>query len=555
MNCSKKALAFLLMLTLFQLYGSAQQFEVSKLNNQINSKQYDEISPVISIDGKTLFFTRIGSPDFEHTLILDGVDIATQLNPTEFNHKLSAIYSKIAGRTIFDPVSSTFNQDIWVAKSITGVFEDVQHPPYPINNALPNSVTAITPSGNEVVVINRFHENGGMDKGFSLSRKTKEGNWTFPESMNIENYFNTNSDVNLAMSADGNTIILSMERPDSYGENDLYVSFKKGPNEWTEPKNLGHKVNTSKRETTPYISEDGKRIFFSSNRYESIGGNDVYFIERQDDTWENWSVPFRFVSPINSEADDSQPYFNSATGYLYFTSNRDGSSDIYRAKLAPPNPVFVTIKGKVINTKTNQPMPSRILFSADGEEHLQSVYVSDDGTYEMSVPKGKAIRIVSDIPGFINKEETVTFRKDYVYYKEYEINLNIQPMEVDTKIELKPIFFERSKAVVLNESYASLDELADFLQNNWNVSIRIEGHTENRGEAAALKKLSEDRAKAIKHYLVYNKFIQPLRIETVGYGASKPLNDNASEELRAQNRRVEVVIIKVNSPDSFQTNK
>ena len=554
MNSLDKTFVFILFVLLFQFPGWSQQFTVEALNDQINSKKYDEISPVLSLDGKTLFFTRVGSPDFEHTLKINGIDLSNTLNSTDYKKELSSIYSKIAGRKVLNPEGSEFNQDIWIAESVKKDFEKIIHPGFPINNALPNSVTAITPNGNEVIVINRYHESGGMEKGFSVSRKTKDGSWTFPKSMNIQNYFNTNSDVNLAMSPDGNICILSMQRPDSYGENDLYVSFKTGFNEWSEPKNLGGKVNTSKRETTPFISEDTKRIFFSSNRRESIGGNDIYFIERLDDTWENWSVPFRFVAPLNSEADDSQPYFNSATGYLYFTSTRNGSSDIFRARLAPPNPVFVTIKGKIINTKTNQTMPGKILFAPEGEEHLQTVYVSDDGTYEMSVPKGKKINLIAEIPGFINQEESVSFRKDYIYYKEYEVNFEIEPMEVDAKVELKPIFFERSKAVVLEKSYAALDELADFLNENWNVYIRIEGHTDNRGDKNALQQLSDDRANAIKNYLVQKKFVQPLRIETIGFGAKKPLNNNSTDELRAKNRRVEVVITKVNDPRVFQTN-
>ena len=91
------------------------------------------------------------------------------------------------------------------------------------------------------------------------------------------------------------------------------------------------------------------------------------------------------------------------------------------------------------------------------------------------------------------------------------------------------------------------DELADFLKENWTVSIRIEGHTDNQGDKTALQKLSEDRAEAIKRYLVYEKFIQPLRIETVGMGDKSPLTANQNERQRAKNRRVEVVITKINT--------
>lgn len=548
-------LQLILVLLLFSSMGHSQIFKVEPLNNGINSPDYDEISPVVSIDGKTLYFTRVGHPTFDRTLKLDGVNIANQMDEIDYQNNLKDIYSKIAGKEVRDPQSSKFNQDIWIAQSIFNDFEKISHPSYPLNNALPNSVSALTPNGNELVIINKFSQAGGLDKGFSITRKTSDNQWTFPEPIEIKNYSNKSSDVNLAMSADGNILILSMQRQDSYGDNDLYVCFKIGHNQWSEPQNLGPKVNTIYRETTPFLSEDGKRLFFSSNRKGSLGGSDIFYLIRKGNNWEDWSVPYRFVEPINSDADDSQPYFNSATGFLYFSSNREGSLDIYKAELMPPNPIQVNVKGKILNSKTNQKQPARILFAPVGEDHLESVYVSDDGTFELSLPKGKTYRLIAERPGFSGKEEQLTFRSDYVYYKTHYLDLYLDPMEVNSKVELKPIFFEQSKAVVLEKSYASLDELAEFLNENWTVSIRIEGHTDNQGAKMALQKLSENRAEAIKHYLVYKKFIQPLRIETIGMGDKVPLNSNKTNELRAKNRRVDVIITKINNASQLQTSK
>ncbi len=148
-------------------------------------------------------------------------------------------------------------------------------------------------------------------------------------------------------------------------------------------------------------------------------------------------------------------------------------------------------------------------------------------------------------PGYLAEKEVLHFRKDYVYYKEKTINLKVTPLEEGTRLSLSPIYFKRSKSEILPKSYVAVDEVANFLNENYNINIRIEGHTDNQGEEAALVKLSEERAEAVKHYLVYKKRINPLRIETVGFGASKGVSDNSSEEKREQNRRVEVEIIKV----------
>lgn len=537
-------------------FAIGQVFKVEPLNNGINTSTYDEISPVVSIDGKTLFFTRVAYPEFNRVLKLEGEDISTTLDQSAYQNKLAQIFSKIAGKPILDPAKSSFNQDIWIAESIFDNFEKISHPGYPLNNALPNSVSAMTPNGNELVVINKFSQYGGLEKGFSITRKQNNHIWTFPEPIEIRNYSNNSSDVNLAMSADGNVLILSMQRHDSYGDNDLYICRKIGINQWSEPKNLGPKVNTANRETTPFLSEDGKRLFFSSNRRGSFGGNDIFYMVREGEGWDEWSQPYRFVEPINSDSDDSQPYFNSSTGYLYFSSNREGSMDIYRAELMPPNPIYVTVRGRILNSATQKLQSGRVLFSPEGQEELESAYISDDGTFEITIPKGKTFKFVAEKSGFTSgKAENLTFRDDYVYYKAHHIDLFLDPMEVNAKVKLKPIFFEQSKSVVLEESYAALDELAAFLNENWTISIRIEGHTDNQGDKNALQKLSEDRANAIKHYLVYKKFIQPLRIETVGMGDKSPLNRNTNDQLRAKNRRVEVIITKINNSGGLQTSK
>ena len=107
------------------------------------------------------------------------------------------------------------------------------------------------------------------------------------------------------------------------------------------------------------------------------------------------------------------------------------------------------------------------------------------------------------------------------------------------------VYFKQSTAIVKSNSFPVLDELADFMRQHYNVRIRIEGHTDNQGDPDALMKLSEDRAKAIKNYLVGHKRINPLRIATTGFGAAKPFTKNDSEVNREKNRRVEVIISQV----------
>ncbi len=528
---------------LFPLITTAQkEYEVEKLNSGINSNVYDEITPVVSLDGNTLYFTRVGYPDFVKSLVEDGVEMSVKLGAGEFNTYLSNIYTRMGQRRVNDPSRSEFNQDIWIAQSLSGTFDQITHPGPPLNNAMPNSVSSVTPSSNELVVINKFEESGGMKKGFSIVRDLGNGDWSFPEPIGIENYYNTGSDVNMTMSSDGRTMILSLENHDSRGKNDLYISFKKGESNWSQPKNMGSVINSAARETTPYLSEDNKTLFFSSSRRSSATGNDIFMCRRDGEGWDKWTQPQRLIEPINSDQDDSQPFFNSATGYLYFASRRDGSSDIFRVKIAPAVPRFVTVKGRIVDPKTNKKVDARILSGAKNDKSYRNVYVADDGTFRLSVPKGVDFSIMAEKPGYIGKEEVLNYRKDYVYFKEKIINLELVKIEEGKKLDLPPVYFEQSTAKVKSNSFLVLDELADFMRQHYNVKIHIEGHTDNQGDPDALLRLSEDRAKAIKNYLVGTKRISPLRIATTGFGASRPFNENNTEADRAKNRRVEVII-------------
>lgn len=528
---------------------SQKEYRVEKVNSGINTHQYDEITPVVSLDGNTLYFTRVGYPDYVRSLVEDGVDMAHKLGDADFNTYLASIFTRMGQRRITDPSRSEFNQDIWIAQSLNGTFDQITHPGPPLNNAMPNSVSSVTPSSNELVVINKFEKSGGMKKGFSIVRDLGNGEWSFPEPIGIENYYNTGSDVNMTMSSDGRVLILSMENYDSRGKNDLYICFKKGERNWTQPKNMGHIINTNARETTPYLSEDNKTLFFSSGRRSSAAGNDIFMCRREGDNWDKWSTPQRLIEPINSDQDDSQPFFNSATGYLYFTSRRDGSSDIFRVKIAPAVPRFVTVSGRIVDPATNKAVDAKILSGSKIDKSYRNVYVADDGSFRLSVPKGMDFSIVAQKPGYIGKEVVLNYRKDYVYFKEKKIDLELKKIEQGEKLDLPPVYFEQSTARVKTSSYPVLDELASFMRNHYNVRILIEGHTDNQGDPDALLRLSDDRAKAIKNYLVGKGRINPLRITTVGHGASQPFAQNQTEADRAKNRRVEVIVTEV-----FDTN-
>ena len=470
-------------------------------------------------------------------MIEGGNDVSGGFGNQEYEKHLSDIYSILAGKRIYNPIESPFNQDIWVARSIDYEFDKVEHPEFPLNNALPNSVSTIDPTNQDLIVINQFVEGGGMRKGFSKVGRDENGSWTFPKPIEINNYHNSGPDVNVTMSKDGNVMIMALERDDSFGKSDLYVSFKNEKGSWTTPRNLGRKVNSPFSEMTPHLSEDMRTLYFSSKRGRK--GSDIFVQSRLDDTWGNWSAPKKFTSPINSSADDSHPYFNEATGYLYFTSKRNGSSDIFRVQITKAQPKGVAVKTQIRDASTQSIVNANVIVQKKNYTESLKTY---NGFIKLNLLEGEKCLIVIEKEGYFDFQKEISLSEmTQTGDGEYKIALDLKPIETGTSFTLEAIQFKQSEAVVLKESYASLDKLFRLLERNKNVDIQIAGHTDNVGDKKALLFLSEDRAITIKEYLV-EKGIDPTRIETVGYGGNFPLNDNSSEALKAKNRRVEIII-------------
>jgi outer membrane protein OmpA-like peptidoglycan-associated protein len=174
-----------------------------------------------------------------------------------------------------------------------------------------------------------------------------------------------------------------------------------------------------------------------------------------------------------------------------------------------------------------------------------NIITTEDGYYTLRIPKGIEFQLIPEKGGFSGKTETVLFRRDYYYFQEYyTIDLYLEPLQEGSKIELRPIFFQQSKAIILEPSYPELQRLANILIENPNMAIRVEGHTDNMGKAEDLLQLSQERAQAVKDFLI-GRGVAAERIETLGYGAQFPLAENNTDEERSQNRRVEIRITKI----------
>lgn len=485
---------------------------VRKFNvgGNINSDASD-LGPVISADGRILYFTRSNHPD--NVPPIDNNDIW---------------YSVLNADDEWTP-----------AKSIGR----------PLNNKGANFVISALPDGNSLLVAHTYNDDGSPSGGgLSITRRTAEG-WSVPKEQKVENYYNLAKFAEYSLSPDGRVLVLALERDDTQGAKDLYVSFRTAKGTWTEPKNIGGDVNTIGDEIGPFVAADGLTMYYSSNGFPGFGNQDIFITRRLDSTWLHWSEPQNLGPYVNGRDFDAYYTVPARGDYAYLVSS-DGTSfgkeDIYRIKLpqaARPKPVIL-VSGKVLNAKTKQPIEAEVLYEylPSGMEAGLARSSPTNGSYKISLPVGSDFGFRAEAKGFYAVSEQLS-TKELKEYAEITKDLLLAPIEAGEAIRLNNIFFDFGVAELRPESYPELLRLVHFLQENPSVAIELGGHTDTVGNDEANQVLSEHRVEAVKHFLV-EKGIGAQRLKAVGYGKKHPVASNDTEEGRQENRRVEFTILK-----------
>jgi OOP family OmpA-OmpF porin len=495
---------------------------VEALDKNVNS-EYHEYNPILSPDGKTLYFGRKNHPE----------------NTGGVNDKEDIWYSEL------DPVTGQ-----WTLAKNLGT---------QINNSGPNfinSITATTPDGKTSIMVlgNKYLDKGKMEAGVSISTNIS-GQWSKPKALNIINDYNYFDKANYFLANNRITLLMSVQRADSRGDRDLYVSFLQADSSWTEPKNLGSVINTAADESAPFIALDDKTLYFSSNGFSGFGGSDIYVSKRLDETWTNWSEPKNMGPEINSAQEDL--FFNipANSEHAYYSRGvSESNTDIFRVKLPflhSPDP-WVTVTGKLMDKKNNTPLGAKIIYERlpDGADVGIAESNPKTGEYDIKLPGGQLYGVRAEAKDHISESQTLDLRNVTTDTKLVDQNFTLNPIQV-VKIEanaivrLNTIFFDFAKAILKPESYPELDRIVDVMKSQSGITIEIAGHTDNVGSEQANQKLSERRAEAVRSYLV-SKNISSTRITSVGYGESRPIVSNDDEkDGREINRRVEFKIIKL----------
>lgn len=466
----------------------------------VNS-DYDEVSPVISPDGKTLYFDRKKHPD--------------NLGPDK-------------------------NDDIWFSSvNETGTFSSAVNMGEPLNNERSNFICSVSPDGNTVMLGNIFLPDGSIQPGISLVNRTDSG-WTSPVPQNINEFYNSEKFNEYSLSADGNTLMLTAGMNDSYGMRDVYVSFYEGNNTWSKPLNLGANINTAGEEISPFLAADNTTLYYSTTGKAGYGLADIYMSKRLDNTWTKWSEPVNLGTSVNTADWDAYYTIDAKGEYAYFCSNRDAKDnvDIYRMKLPAsirPDKV-ISVSGIVTDRSTGKMISASIFYSTAGQRSSSVSNTINSSGYLFYVQPDDSIYISVEAEGYyLATAQAYSNGPDLTY------DFELIPKRTGAIIEMHDILFNANSSVLKDSSYAELDKIKRFLTENPATTIEVRGHTNGLCEDNFCLSLSEKRAKTVAGYFIAGG-ISEKRISYKGYGKQLPIADNDTPQGRKENQRVEFMI-------------
>lgn len=472
------------------------KFEPLNMGEAVNSK-VSEYYPTLTLDGTRLIFTR---------------------RVNNYNE---------------DFFETTFGDNTWhSATSLQGE----------INTNLNEGAQNISQDGQWLIFTGCNFPDGFGSCDLYISYYTTEG-WSTP--VNLGSRINTEFwESAPSLSPDKRDLYFASRRPGGYGGSDIYVSHRLPNGKWSEPENLGPDINTAGDESTPFMHADNQTLYFTSNGHIGYGGDDLFLSKKGPG---QWSTPKNLGYPINTIENEGSLVIAADGQTAYYSSDRSdshGGLDIYtfqlRKDIRPLRTLWV--KGKVFDKKTTKGLPSAVeLIDLATHNILSKVQTDETGNYLITLPVGK------DYAFNVN-------RKGYLFYSEnfslkqrqpdstYSIDIGLQPLEADAIIVLKNIFFDFNQFLLKEESQVELDKVVQLMKDNPTLRIQINGHTDNIGKAADNLRLSENRAQEVVRYLSA-KGIQPERLSFKGYGATQPVADNDTEENRANNRRTELKVV------------
>ncbi len=473
-------------------------------------------------------------------------------------------------------------------------------PPH-INTGYPEYAPYLHPSGGVLIFTSRREESRLVvgvhwlknEDLYYIERDVATDSWAYPEKFTdeINSPYNEGS---ACLDKDAmHLIFVRCNAPDGYGQCDLYAAdYVNG--KWTNVRNLGPNVNSPYWDSHPSLSMDGKYLFFASNRPGGFGKTDIYYCERLPNG--EWGPAKNLGPVINTAQEELTPFFHPINNTLYFASSGHipnfGGYDIYKsrwingrweiprnlgplvnqnvdefyftisgkgdkiffAKANPADPedfdlysfempmgarpdAITPLRGYLIDSVTGHPLTGIVVaIDLDKGTEIEPIYINPYGYFEFRLIANRRYELL--VLGY----NAVVVNNEQAQNEDTLLSLVERSILMNKPLVFETFNFERGKAEITPDIARKLRSLATLLHRFPDAELIVRGHTDATGSHKYNMKLSKQRADAVKRFLVKELGIPPERITAEGYGETRPVFPNDTEEHRRKNRRVEFIV-------------
>jgi outer membrane protein OmpA-like peptidoglycan-associated protein/Tol biopolymer transport system component len=448
---------------------------------------------------------------------------------------------------VVNPMTGQYydQEDFYISHKVDGEWGQAVLIGPPINTPGNEGAQSISPDGKYLFFTACEREDGFGNCDIYMAEKV--GNrWSVPH--NLGEVINSPAwDSQPSFSSDGKTLYFLSARTGGFGKQDIYKSMLDADNNWTAPVNMGANFNTSGNEFSPFIHPDDQTLYFGSEGLQGMGGVDIFYARKDEKG--NWGKPVNIGYPINTTADENCLVVGASAKIAYFASDREdtrGKKDLYSFDLykeAQPKAVSY-LKGIVFDcdSKANLAAKFELIDLSNGQIIVQSASDKVSGAFLVSLPSGKDYALNVSRPGYLFYSDNFSLKENAGVSNPVLMDVPLHLIKAGQSMVMKNIFFATNAFNLKDESKAELAKLVAFLNTNAGVKIEIGGHTDNTGDKKFNQTLSEKRAKAVYDSLIAAG-VSPAKLTFKGYGDSKPIADNTSEEGKAKNRRTEFTIM------------
>jgi outer membrane protein OmpA-like peptidoglycan-associated protein/Tol biopolymer transport system component len=503
-------------------------FKPINLGPAINTSN-PEYFPTITVDGKTILFTR-----------------------------------RIKDDRAQGPIKQ--QEDFYISHLKNNAWTTAEPMPTNINTVNNEGAPTIAADGRSLIFI-ACPDITGTEYGADRQGKgscdmfiTKKIGSRWTNAMNLPGMANTpNWETQPSLSSDGKTLyfIRSIRGQAAMKNSDIYSTTLQEDGTWGPAVKLPNTINTPMEEESVLIHPDGKTLYFASKGHVGMGGSDL-FMSRKDAAG-NWSTPINLGYPINTSNDENSLMVSPDGDIAFFASDREGGFgdlDIYYFEMPEEMKPVKTLyfEGLVFDAITKKPVPGKfqLIDVKTGQEVIRSEADQISGEFLVSLPVNQEYALSVSYPGysFYSKNFNLTIAEDQ---EAMHLDIPMIPLGSELPVLLANVFFDLNKTELRSESFSELNKLKDLLQKNTTLKIEIGGHTDTRGDAIENQKLSEGRANSVRNYLIQQGIVAD-RLVAKGFGESQPIvsddvisklkTSKEQEKAHQSNRRTEYKFLK-----------